>query len=397
MPLYVVAVMPPHLCRWNARLLFNATAGQQISVTLTTNVSVGFFVMTETNFTLWYPQKLCHVPDKYLLAGQEGTGSSYSVNFQIPRDAEYHIVFVNYSAEAAGMSFSMIASGTVVTTLTSLYTAGQTSSITGAAVLPILGGVGIIVVVAFASALTLMRRKKTRAGARMEAPVLEETQPGISTGYADLDQLLMGGLPEGHSILILSASWDERDLLIRRIIKSCIAASRPIFYVSNDISTTQELVRTYSKGFYAFSEHADKIKPDYGNLFKVPGVGNLSEFNISLSIALKDTHVAAEASKVMILDILSDILIRNKSLTTLRWLTDLIAKRKSEKFTIIATLNPLSAPKEETQPIVDVFDGVIQIYEKELAERTRRFIVIKKMRGRRYLETDLMLDRNKLF
>ena len=40
---------------------------------------------------------------------------------------------------------------------------------------------------------------------------------------------------------------------------------------------------------------------------------------------------------------------------------------------------------------------IIEIYEKELKERSRRFLVVKKMRGRRYLDTELMLERDKLF
>jgi len=312
----------------------------------------------------------------------------------------------NNRLEAFTSSFSLNQTGVIAASTP--YTATQqiTSSVgpqetVSTAMLPIAGGVGAIIVIAVVAAFMLMRRKKATPTSRLEQPLVETRtlppQPGISTGYAELDQLLMGGLPEGHSILILSASWDERDLLLRRIIKSCISTSRPVFYVSNDISTTQELVGEYSKDFYAFSEQADKIKSEHGNLFKVPGTGNLSEFSISLGVALKDTHIAPEANKIMVLDTISDILLRHKSLTTLRWLSDLIGKRKIEKFTILATLNPLSTPKEETQPIIDLFDGVIQIYEKELAERSRRFIVIKKMRGRRYLETDLMLDRNKLF
>jgi len=39
------------------------------------------------------------------------------------------------------------------------------------------------------------------------------------------------------------------------------------------------------------------------------------------------------------------------------------------------------APKEDVQAIVGVFDGVIEFFEKELQERTRRFQVIRKMYG----------------
>ena len=36
-------------------------------------------------------------------------------------------------------------------------------------------------------------------------------------------------------------------------------------------------------------------------------------------------------------------------------------------------------------------------FEKELRERSRRFVVVKKMYGRKYSESQLMLDKDKLF
>jgi KaiC/GvpD/RAD55 family RecA-like ATPase len=55
------------------------------------------------------------------------------------------------------------------------------------------------------------------------------------------------------------------------------------------------------------------------------------------------------------------------------------------------------ASKQDSQTIIEIFDGIIEIYEKELRERARRFLIVKKMFGRRYEETELMLDKNKLF
>jgi KaiC/GvpD/RAD55 family RecA-like ATPase len=49
------------------------------------------------------------------------------------------------------------------------------------------------------------------------------------------------------------------------------------------------------------------------------------------------------------------------------------------------------------QTVVDFFDGVIEIFEKELKERSRRFVVVKKMYGKKYSKSELMLDKDKLF
>ena len=264
------------------------------------------------------------------------------------------------------------------------------------------GIVGLLVLVGVVSTLLVFarRRRAPTAISLIQEPVTtadQTAQFGLSTGYPDLDRLLAGGLPEGYAILILSASWDERDLLLRRIIRSSIQSGRPTFFISNDINTTQELGGMYPKDFYAYSALADKMTSPHGNLYRIPGVGNLSEFTISLSTLMKETAVGSNTTKLLIVDMLSELLLRHKALTTVRWLSDFLAKRKVEKFTVIATLNPSMAPKEETQPVSDLFDGVIEIYEKALGERTRRFLVIKKMHGRRYVDSDLMLDRDKLF
>ena len=84
-------------------------------------------------------------------------------------------------------------------------------------------------------------------------------------------------------------------------------------------------------------------------------------------------------------------------MTARKWFSDFVARRKVEGFTVLAFLNPLVASAEETQTLIDLFDGVIEIYEKELRERSRRFLVIKRMYGQRYSESELMLDKDKLF
>ena len=219
----------------------------------------------------------------------------------------------------------------------------------------------------------------------------------VSTGYADLDKALGGGIPEKFGVVIVSPSYDERDLLLRKVVNSALSSGKLAILLSNDIGRTEDLTSRYPNGFYAFSPQADRIS--HGpNLLKIPSLENLSDANISLSLALKDVIAKEKATKrIMIIDILSDLLLRHKSVMTRRWLTDFVGKRKAEGFTIIATLNPLTTTKEETQSIIDFFDGVIEIFEKPLMERTRRFLIIRKMYGQRYSESEVLMDKDKLF
>jgi hypothetical protein len=95
--------------------------------------------------------------------------------------------------------------------------------------------VGVVAVVAVASFLMLKRRKPTaaitvqdrKAPEALPPEALPPSGPTVSTGYADLDRTLAGGLPEGYAILLVSPSCDERDLLLRKIIESGVSSGKP--------------------------------------------------------------------------------------------------------------------------------------------------------------------------
>jgi len=74
------------------------------------------------------------------------------------------------------------------------------------------------------------------------------------------------------------------------------------------------------------------------------------------------------------------VLPENKALTPRKWLADSILKRKAEGFTILGILNPEVASKQDSQTFIEIFDGIIEIYEKELRERARRFLMTRSIR-----------------
>jgi len=335
--------------------------------------------------------------------GPPGTAGSASFHVIAPiQTGTYYLWFI---ASSTGVGMDDILSPpahikVIVSTLGSTVTVTQripSAAISSPSIplLPIgLGGVTIAVV---GTVVVAVRRGKLRFR-RGQAEVVPTSKPTISTGYQDLDGTLAGGIPEGYSVVLVSPSYDERDLLLRKIINSAISSGRPAFYISSDIERTQDLLARDQHGFYAFSPQAARIEPKPPNLYPLPSIDNLSDHTLSLSLAIRDARAKETSSKmVLILDTLSDVILRHRALTTRRWLADFVGKRKSEGFTIVATLNPLSISKEDMQTVVDLFDGVIEIFEKELKERSRRFVVVKKMYGRKYSESELMLDKDKLF
>jgi len=263
--------------------------------------------------------------------------------------------------------------------------------------------IALLVIIAILAIVILSLRWKGRGAARAKEKPWEPTTPhrvdsrgpSLATGYQDLDGMLGGGIPEEFAVLILSQSYDERDLLIRKAIESNVARGKVTFYMSADISKTLDLARSFQRNFFALNPMADKMGSALENVTNIPDVGDLSDLNIS-SDEFIDSHSNGGEGSLLIIDLVTDILLRNKGVTTRKWLTEFIAKRKTAHFTIMATLDPAVASKEDTQATVGVFDGVIEIFERELQERSRRFLVVKKMYGRDYSDEELMLDRQKL-
>jgi KaiC/GvpD/RAD55 family RecA-like ATPase len=247
------------------------------------------------------------------------------------------------------------------------------------------------------NAVTATVEKSIQESAPSEQTLQPPVRETLSTGYSDLDSLLMEGFPKHYAILLLSPPCDERDLLLRKIIGSALSAEIPTFYLSNDSSRIQDIVSRYSKDFYALSPQADKIISPPANLYKIPAIDSLSDLNIAFTQIVQMRVNEGTGNRLLIIDLLTDILLYHKGVTARKWLSDFIARRKAEGFTVLAFLNPLVAPDVESQTLIDVFDGVIQIYEKEVRERSRRFLVIKRMYGHRYSDAELMLDKDKLF
>jgi len=270
---------------------------------------------------------------------------------------------------------------------------------------------GLIAVVAIISGFLMLSRRRvgglgTGKGPQVtevlrKGPPLEPTaqipQKILPTGYSDLDGVLSGGVPIGYAILIESLPCDEKDLLIRRVINSAKSLGFSVFFVSHQIGLSEDFARRYPDNFFAFCTMTDKVQAPPHNMFKVADEKNLNDLNITIDKAMQSVGTKLAGSKIMIIDLLSDVLLEHGAVVTRKWLEDFLARRRAEGFTIFGTLNPNIASRQQIQTILDLFDGIIEIYEKEIRERSRRFLIVKKMYGLRYSESEILLDKERLF
>jgi tetratricopeptide (TPR) repeat protein len=222
----------------------------------------------------------------------------------------------------------------------------------------------------------------------------------VATGYADLDKLLCGGIPQNYAVVLTSPSCDERDMLVKSFLEAGAKNGEVTFHVTTDPGVARGLTKEVSSTFYLFvcNPQADAIFKEAPNIFKLKGVENLTDISIALTSAIRRLDPSLKGPRRICIGLVSDVLLQHHAVQTRRWLTSLITELKSNGFTTLVTLNPQMHPSQELQAILDLFEGEINIYEKETEKGSEKFLKIKKMANQRYLKDELLLkeeDRQK--
>jgi len=246
-------------------------------------------------------------------------------------------------------------------------------------------------------------KRMQRFFAALEEPVTieipEVVLPGrISTGHKELDSMLFGGIPENYAVILTSPSCDEKDLLVRRFLETGAKKGQITFYVTAEAGGVRTLLEDSESNFHLFicNPQADNIIKDLPNVTKVKGVENLTDISIALSSAFRRLDASLTGPKRACVEVISDILLQHHAIQTRRWLTALIPQLKSKGFTTLAVMNPHMHSPQEVHAILGLFEGEINIYEKESEKGLEKFLKIRKMHNQRYLESKMPLRKEKL-
>jgi len=228
----------------------------------------------------------------------------------------------------------------------------------------------------------------------VETGVSKGTVPDrISTGYRNLDNLLLGGIPENYAVILTSPSCDERDLLIEKFLETGAKSGEVTFYVTTNPREVKTLTEEFQSHFYLFvcNPQADSITKSFLNVFKLRGVENLTDINIALSSAFRTLDISIKGPRRICIEIISDVLLQHHTVHTRRWLNALIPELRSKGFTTLAVMDPRMHTPQEVRAILGLFEGEINIYKKG----SKTFLEIKKMPGRKYSKSELPLQEEK--
>ncbi|UCF58651.1 MAG: hypothetical protein JSV15_06215 [Candidatus Bathyarchaeota archaeon] len=241
---------------------------------------------------------------------------------------------------------------------------------------------------------SLGTESKPRARGGLE--VLPQHQ--ITSGYEGLDNLLLGGIPEKYAVILTSPSCDEKGLLVENFLKAGVTRGQITFLITIDASGVEVLAEDFSSNFYVFicNPEADAVIKSLPNVFKLRGVENLTEIGIALTSAFRKLDKTPKIARRVCIEIVSDVLLQHRAVSTRKWLTALIPRFKSRGFTTLAVMNPHMHSSQEVQAILDLFQGEIHVYKKKTEKGLRHFLRIEKMYNWRYLDDELPLKKEKI-
>ncbi len=205
----------------------------------------------------------------------------------------------------------------------------------------------------------------------------------VSTGYNRLDEALQGGFLAGSAIVLSAPASDEAPLLV----KSFLAQEKDAGLLFCRSLTAAQSISYDETNNVKCLVCSDKPVPPAKNIIPGKSIENLTELNLQTT----ETVTSLQPKRVAI-DILSDVLLRHKALQTRKWLNELLERLRAKGITTLALINPNMHSREEAEAVLDIFEGSLEIVEKEVEGSLRKFLRIKWMHGIEISENEFPLE-----
>ncbi len=193
----------------------------------------------------------------------------------------------------------------------------------------------------------------------------------VPTGCGRLDEALQGGFLAGSAILLSAPASSEVPILVRNFLK---ASNEVALLICRSQSSAEAVSRPDDTNLKCLISSEKPISPSR-NFLPGKGIDNLTELNFQIT-----ETIGSVQPKRVVIEILSDILLRHKALQTRKWLNEFLEKLHSKGITTVAILNPYMHAGEEVQAVVDLFDGNLEIIERT-DDGVKKFLRVKWMHG----------------
>jgi KaiC/GvpD/RAD55 family RecA-like ATPase len=226
----------------------------------------------------------------------------------------------------------------------------------------------------------------------LEIEVEEVTlEDRVSTGTQELDSLLLGGIPSEYAVVLTGSPSDEREYLISNFLEAGIKEDEINFHISTEAEGLETILE--KPNFYLFlcNPKPKTQIPDLPNVYKLHSKTDLTNLGISLAKAIRSIDKDIEQPKRICVEILSDVLMSHGPNTTRKWISGLITDMGAKGFTMLAVMYPKMHPVDQSEAILALFDGEIELTQTEDPLECRKSVRVKKLRNQDYIKNPICL------
>ncbi len=262
---------------------------------------------------------------------------------------------------------------------------------------------GAIVAVIIVIVLVLIFLKKRSGTPKNHPQVIPNTQfigqrtmtgseARVATGFYALDSLLHGGFSDKSSVMLLSTSFEERDILVKSFLETGARNGEVVFCVTGDPGFATAMAEQFPLNFFLLicNPRVNMGTPGSANIVVLNGTVNFTNISIAITKVINNLAPSAKKSKRIVISILSDAVLYNGVLQTRKWLTELLPELKSAGFTTLAMMDPKMHTQDDLYKIVSLFDGEIDIQERQM-KKLERFLKIARMGNQDYDKGETVL------
>jgi KaiC/GvpD/RAD55 family RecA-like ATPase len=220
------------------------------------------------------------------------------------------------------------------------------------------------------------------------------------TGPTPLDfdyfnEITAGGIPDGYSVMIIGGESSGKSILCQQLVHTYLSKEKPCIYVTYDCfpdevrknmkSFNWETARHELKGIFKFIDcysPAADITSEEENFVEFPF--SLSDLGVAMSEVMD--RVKHKSTKIFF-DSTAPILTRLEPSTVVEFLQDRSAKAKGNNSNFFYTVGKGTIPPDLIHRLNVIVDCIIELDFEEENGTTSRKMRIRKLRGRRYVNT----------
>jgi circadian clock protein KaiC len=197
----------------------------------------------------------------------------------------------------------------------------------------------------------------------------------ITTGSAELDEVLAGGFPENSLNIVMGAPGTGKSILVEKLAFSNATPQRPALYLTTLSEPLEKFIaHGQSYGFFDAAKVGETVfYEDLGLALRERGTPALAEVVTEL--------IAERSPKIIVIDsykAISDLRLTDEERRTIMFdLASVLAAYDCTTFLV----GEYASETLTTLPEFAVADGILQLVKMQAGAREQRFLRVEKLRG----------------